>query len=188
MQEERSEFIQSLPYRDLIQVRETQVRETLPPSFSPSLAPMVYPLTSFSLPPSLASRLGAGNDPFILSSNLFPLSLPSLPSLPPSLPSQVVELAHFLVLDPLLRLALARVHFVLKATPLEEFKRLFLFQNDLTPDEEKVGRKGGREGGREGGRVGREEGGFSLALARIHFVLKATSLEELSGCFSFRMT
>ncbi|GAB5037485.1 suppressor of kinetochore protein 1 [Nannochloropsis oceanica] len=49
---------------------------------------------------------------------------------------QVLELAHFLVLEPLLRLALARLHFVLKATPLEEFKRLFLFQNDLTPEEE----------------------------------------------------
>ena len=80
------------------------------------------------------------------------------PSLPPStpralpaspfFPHQVLELSHFLVLEPLLRLALARLHFVLKATPLEEFKRLFLFQNDLTPEEETVGREGGREGGR----------------------------------------
>ncbi|EWM24786.1 glycoprotein fp21 [Nannochloropsis gaditana] len=54
---------------------------------------------------------------------------------------QVMELAHFLVLDPLLRLSLARVHFILKATPLEEFKRLFLFQNDLTQEEEKVRRE-----------------------------------------------
>jgi predicted transposase YdaD len=50
----------------------------------------------------------------------------------------------------------------LKATPLEEFKRLFLFQNDLTADEEKVRREGAREdregGRREGGREGWREG------------------------------
>jgi len=110
VQEEYSDYIQSLSYRDLIQVRRR----------------------CFSLlSPSLSSP-------------------PARPSSPP-FPFQVLELAHFLVLEPLLRLALARLHFVLKATPLEEFKRLFLFQNDLTPEEEAVGREGGREGRRVNG-------------------------------------